>query len=91
MESHVMNDPELSFKKILKLQGKSKGEGDKEEKDEDEEREVVEKKEEKVPPLKINLLNFQQVKKKTIKNKIVSFGFGFQNSLLVYILSLILC
>ncbi len=59
MESHVMNDPELSFKKILKLQGKSKGET-KEEKEE-EEKEVVEKKEEKVPPLKINLLNFQQV------------------------------
>ncbi len=63
MESHVMNDPELSFKKILKLQGKSKGgEENEEQKDEEEKGEVVEKKEEKVPPLKINLLNFQQVK-----------------------------
>ena len=60
MESHVMNDPELSFKKILKLQGKSKPGEDKEEKED----EVAEKKEEKVPPLKINLLNFQQVKKR---------------------------
>ena len=64
MESHVLNDPELSFKSVLKRHQEKESKNNPETEpvnDESGKNKSDEVPEKTVPPLRINLLNLQQV------------------------------
>ena len=64
MESHVLNDPELSFKSVLKRHQEKESKNNSETEpvnDESGKNKSDEVPEKTVPPLRINLLNLQQV------------------------------
>ena len=66
MESHVLNDPDLSFKNVLKRHQEKESKNNSEPETETESVEAgkikpEEAPEKTVPPLRINLLNLQQV------------------------------
>jgi hypothetical protein len=64
MESHVLNDPELSFKSVLKRHQEKESKNNPETEpvnDESGKSKSDEVPEKTVPPLRINLLNLQQV------------------------------